>query len=178
MPDARAEPEFALAPVRGRDDGASGPVLVLRPRLLIRLASPVLIVVGVLGAAAGFLAAAVLVPLGMALSVTWIPRIEIDANEFRVRGLRTKMVIPLMDIEECRLRRVPFGRPRPARRSYRFGRFRTTPIRFRVMRSGITLTQITTVWWDNWATLVRFVLSIPDMGSDSRTRGRLDRYGG
>lgn len=178
MPDARAETESAVAPVRGRDDGASGPVLVLRPRLVIRLASPVLVAVGVLGAAAGFLAAAVLVPAGVALSLTWIPRIEVDASELRIRGLRTKMVIPLMDIEECELRRVPFGRPRPARRSYRFGRFCSTPIRFRVMRSGITLTQITTVWWDSWPTLVRFVLSIPGMGSDSRTRGRLERYGG
>lgn len=178
MQEVRAESELAAAPVRGRDDGASGPVLVLRSRLVFRLVGPLLIVAGVLGVAARFMPAAALAVLGIVCLAVWIPRIEVDATELRIRGLRTKLAIPLADIEDCRLRRVPFGRPRPARRSYRFGRFCTTPLRFRVERSGITLTQITIVWWESWPTLVRFILSIPEMGSDSRTRGRLERYGG
>ena len=45
------------------------------------------------------------------------------------------------------------------------------------MHDDITLAQITVVFWDRWPGLVRYLLSIPTISSDSRTRGRLDRYG-
>ena len=72
--------------------------------------------------------------------------------------------------------RVPFGPPRPPHRSYRVGRFSTTPIRLRIVGDD-EMIQLTTVVWDSWPALVRVLLTLPDVQSDSRTRGRLDRYG-
>ena len=59
-----------------------------------------------------------------------------------------------------RLRRVPFGPPRPPHRSYRFGRFSTTPIRLRIIGDE-EMIQLTAVLWANWPALVRVVLSLP-----------------
>jgi hypothetical protein len=72
---------------------------------------------------------------------------------------------------------VPFGRPRVPRRTYRFGRFSTTPIRLRVLVSEEYVVQLTCVWWEGWAVLTRFLLTVPGVTADSRTLGRLERYG-
>ena len=45
------------------------------------------------------------------------------------------------------------------------------------MRDDETLSQITVVFWEGWPKLARYLLSIPGIDSESRTRGRLDRYG-
>ena len=178
MPDVQSDAKVETAPLRGRDDGVNpGPVLIIRPRIALRVAGPTLFAVGALSLAADFLAGGVLVLAGLALLVAWIPRIEADATEIRIRRLRGSEAIPLATVDEIRLRRVPFGPPRPVRRNYRIGRFCTTPIRFRIICKEITLVQITVVWWDHWPKLVRYVLSLPNVGSDGRTRGRLDRYG-
>ena len=71
---------------------------------------------------------------------------------------------------------MPFGPPRPPHRSYRIGRFSTTPIRLRIIGDD-EMIQLTAALWANWPALVRVVLTLPGVESDSRTRGRLDRYG-
>jgi hypothetical protein len=85
-------------------------------------------------------------------------------------------VIAYADVHEIRLRRVPFGPPRPPHRSYRIGPFSTTPIRLRIIGDE-DMIQLTAVVWANWPTLVRVLLTVPGVQSDTRTRSRLDRYG-
>lgn len=178
MPDVRSDSTIAAAPIGGRDEGvADGPSLVLRPRLVFRLAGPILIVVGLVGAAAGFPVALVLALIGLVGLAAWIPSVSVDDREIRFRGVFGTDTIPLTGIDEVRLRRVPFGPKRPGGRNLRIGRFCSTPMRLRVMEKDITLAQITAVYWDGWANLVRYLLSIPSIGSEGRTRGRLDRYG-
>ncbi len=178
MPDLRSDSTIEATPVGGRDEGvAGGPSLVLRPRLVVRLAGPFLIVVGVVGAIAGFPVALVLSFIGLLGSVAWVPSVTVDDREIRFRGVFGTDTILLTGIDEVRLRRVPFGPKRPGGHNLRFGRFCTTPMRLRVMEKDITLAQITVVYWEGWADLVRYLLSIPTIGSEGRTRGRLDRYG-
>ena len=178
MPDLRSDSAIEATPVGGRDEGvAGGPSLVLRPRLVLRLAGPFLIVVGIVGAIAGLPVALVLSFIGLLGLVAWVPSVTVDDHEIRFRGVFGTDTIPLTGIDEVRLRRVPFGPKRPGGRGLRLGRFCTTPMRLRVMEKDITLAQITVVYWEGWASLVRYLLAIPSIGSEGRTRGRLDRYG-
>ena len=178
MPDVRSDSTIEATPLGGRDEGvAGGPTLVLRPRLVVRLSGPFLIVVGIVGAVAGFPLALILSFIGLFGLVAWVPSVSVDEREIRFRGVFGTDTIPLTGIDEVRLRRVPFGPKRPGGRNLRFGRFCSTPMRLRVMEKDITLAQITVVYWEGWANLVRYLLSIPTIGSEGRTRGRLDRYG-
>jgi len=131
----------------------------------------------VLGAAAGVLPALFLAAIGIALLAAWLPRITVNDHEIIVRGVISSAVVPFDEMDEVRLRRVPFGPKHAMRRTFRFGPFSTTPIRLRLMQDDFTLAQVTVVFWDGWPGLVRYLLSIPTITSDSRTRGRLDRYG-
>jgi hypothetical protein len=178
MPDVRSDSTIEAAPVGGSDPGAAGgPMLTLRPRLAFRSAGPILIVLGLGGLVAGFPAAALLALVGFIALVAWMPRVSVDDRELRIRGVVRTETIPLATTDEVRLRRVPIGPKRPARRNYRFGRFCSIPLRLRVMQNETTLFQITVVFWEGWPKLARYLLSIPTMESDGRTRGRLDRYG-
>ncbi len=178
MPDVRSDLTIAAAPNGGRDEGVvGGPTLLLRPRLAFRLGGPILIVAGLVGAVAGFPVALVVALIGLVGLVAWIPSVSVDDREIRFRGVFGTDTIPLTGIDEVRLRRVPFGPKRPGGRNLRIGRFCSTPMRLRVMEKEITLAQITAVYWDGWANLVRYLLLIPSIGSEGRTRGRLDRYG-
>ena len=125
----------------GRDTGVvDGPTLTLRPRLAFRLLGPALIVVGVVGAAAGFLPAAVLVPWSGSLRSSrgcigsWS-----NDREIVIRGLTSSTTLPISSLDEIRLRRVPFGPEHALRRTFRFGPFSSTPIRLRFMHTEDTL---------------------------------------
>lgn len=178
MPDVRSDSTIEAAPDGGGDEGVvGGPTLTLRPRLVFRVLGPVLVAVGALGAAAGVLPALLLAVIGIALLPTWFPLITVNDHEIIVRRLTSSAVVPFDAMDEVRLRRVPFGPKHAIRRTFRFGPFSTTPIRLRLMLDDFTITQVTVVFWDGWPGLVRYLLSIPTITSDSRTRGRLDRYG-
>jgi hypothetical protein len=116
------------------------------------------------------------VALGAVVALSWLPKVEVGDDLVRARGLAGTTVIPFAEIREVRLRRVPFGPPRPPHRSYRIGPLSTTPIRLRIIGAE-DMVQLTAVLWANWPALVRVMLTLPGVQSDSRTRGRLDRYG-
>ncbi len=178
MPEVRSDSTIEAAPVGGGDAGVvGGPTLNLRPRLVFRLVGPVLLVAGAAATAAGYPQAFVVVLLGLVALAAWVPSVSVDDREIRFRGLLGTDTIPLTGIDEVRLRRVPFGPKRPGGRNFRFGKFCSTPMRLRVMENEITLAQITVVYWEGWSKLARYLLSIPSINSEGRTRGRLDRYG-
>ncbi len=178
MPELSADSTVAPAPVVAPDNRpASGPTLTLRPRLVFRLAGPLLIVLGVAGVAAGYLAATAIAVIGVFGLVAWLQRVSIDEHQVVIRGVRSSTTLPIDAIDEVRLRRVPFGPKHGLRKSYRFGPFSSTPIRLRLIRADVTLVQLTAVYWEGWAGLVRYLLAVPAIDSDSRTRGRLERYG-
>jgi hypothetical protein len=152
-------------------------VVIFRPRRALRIVGPLLLLAGVGLVATGVLAGAVLAVVGLLVSLSWLPRVEIGNEVVRARGLVGTTVIRFDDVREVRLRRVPFGPPRPPHRSYRVGRFSTTPIRLRIIGADDDMVQLTAALWSNWPALVRVVLTIPGVESDARTRGRLDRYG-
>jgi hypothetical protein len=114
--------------------------------------------------------------LGVLVSLSWLPKVEVGNEVVRARGLVGTTFIPYVDVREVRLRRVPFGPPRPPHRSYRIGPFSTTPIRLRIIGDE-EMIQLTAVLWSDWPTLVRVMLTVPGVHSDTRTRSRLDRYG-
>ena len=177
MRDPRPVTGAAVTPEGGRTPGvAGGPVVILRPRVTLLIAGPLLVVAGVAIFAAGSNAGAAVGLLGVLVSLSWLPRVEVGDDVVRARGIVGTTVIPYAEIREVRLRRVPFGPPRPPHRSYRIGRFSTTPIRLRIIGDD-EMVQLTTVLWAGWPALVRVMLTLPDVQSDSRTRGRLDRYG-
>ncbi len=177
MPDVHSDSTIEGAPDGGGDEGVvGGPTLTLRPGLVFRVLGPVLVTVGLLGAAAGVLPALVLAVIGIALLATWFPQITVNDHEIVIRRVISREVVRFDAMDEVRLRRVPFGPKHALRRTYRFGRFSTTPIRLRLMRNDDTIAQVTVVFWEGWPGLVRYLLSIPTITSDSRTRGRLDRY--
>ncbi len=155
---------------------AAGPVVIFRPRVALRVAGPLVVIAGVALLVTGSIVGAAVVVLGVLVSLSWLPKVEVGDEVVRARGLVGTTVIPYADVREVRLRRVPFGPPRPPHRSYRVGRFSTTPIRLRIVGDD-EMIQLTTVVWDSWPALVRVLLTLPDVQSDSRTRGRLDRYG-
>jgi len=178
MPELSADPTVAPAPVVTPDNRAeTGPTLILRPRLVFRLVGPVLIVAGAAGVAAGYLAAAAIAVLGVFCLVAWLQRIVVDERQVVIRGVRSSTALPIGAIDEVRLRRVPLGPKHGLRKSYRFGPFSSTPIRLRLIRADVTLAQLTAVYWEGWAGLVHYLLAVPTIDSDSRTRGRLERYG-
>jgi len=151
-------------------------VVIFRPRVLFLVLGPLVLLGGVAIVAAGSAAGVVVAIVGAVVSLSWRPRIEVGDDAVRARALVGTTVIPYDEIREVRLRRVPFGPPRPPHRSYRIGRFSTTPIRLRII--GVDdMIQLTVGLWSDWPALVRVVLSLPGVESDSRTRGRLDRYG-
>jgi hypothetical protein len=151
-------------------------VVIFRPRVTLLVAGPLVLLAGAVLVVAHVLAGAALVVLGVVLALAWLPKVEVGPDAIRARGLAGMTVIPLDRIREVRLRRVPFGRPRPPHRSYRIGRLSTTPIRLRIVGDE-EMIQLTAVLWGDWPALVRVVLQLPGVQSDSRTRGRLDRYG-
>lgn len=175
----RSDQPVVAAPVAGGSDTgvATSLTVTLRPRLVVRAIGPVLILAGIAGAAAGFLPAVGLLAVGVVALAAWIPSLRVDDHEIRLRGLLTATVIPLDTVDEIRLRRVPFGPKHALRRVYRIGPFCSTPIRLRFLKDELTLAQITVVYWAGWAGLVRYLLTLPGISADSRTRGRLDRYG-
>jgi hypothetical protein len=178
MPELSADPMIEVTPVGASSTGVvDGPTLILRPRLVFRLAGPVLIVVGALGAAAGYLAAALIALVGIVAVVAWVHRIVVNDREIVIRGLTSSTSLPIRAIGEIRLRRVHLGPKHALHRSFRFGPFSSTPMRLYFLGiGGDTLARITVVYWDGWAGLVRYLLAIP-IDSDSRTHGRLERYG-
>ena len=177
MRDPRPTVGAAVTPVGGRPPGvAGGPVVIFRPRLALRIVGPIILLGGLGVLAAGSLAGASAALLGAIVSLAWLPRVEVGADAVRARGLVGTTVIKVDGVREIRLRRVPFGPPRPPHRSYRIGRFSTTPIRLRIIGDE-DMIQLTAVLWDNWPALVRVMLTLPGVESDARTRGRLDRYG-
>jgi hypothetical protein len=166
-----------VTPAGGRPPGVvGGPVVIFRPRVVFLVLGPLLLLGGVAVVASGTVIGVALVIVGLALLAAWRPRIEVGHDVVRARGLVGTTVIRCDDIHEVRLRRVPFGPPRPPHRSYRIGRFSTTPIRLRIV-GGEDMIQLTAALWSDWPALVRVVLALPGVQSDSRTRGRLDRYG-
>jgi len=176
MPDPRLVPGAAVTPQGGRPGVAGGPVVIFRPRAALLVAGPVLVLAGI-----ALLAA--VSPVGVAVAVVGaacLPalrcKVEVGDDVVVGRGLVGSTVIPFDQVREIRLRRVPFGPPRPPHRSYRIGPFSTTPIRLRIVGND-DMIQLTAVLWANWPALVRVVLGIPGVESDARTRGRLDRYG-
>jgi len=177
MIDPNPESGAEIASVGGRVFSVeNGPRVTYRPRLALRLAAPVMIVLGLA-------AVAVSPPLGIfgllvgaVLAVAWIPRVEIGESSVRFRGVARTITIAAADVSEIRLRRVPFGPPRPPHRSIRVGPFSSTPIRLRVI-GGDEMIQLTVVAWERWPTLVRQLLTLPGIEIDPRTVGRLERYG-
>jgi hypothetical protein len=178
MRDPRPVVGTAVTPEGGRPPGvAGGPVVIFRPRVAFLIGGPLMLLGGVAVLVLGSPpAGVVLVALGAVVALSWLPKVEVGDDLVRARGLVGSTVIPYADIHEVRLRRVPFGPPRPPHRSYRIGRFSTTPIRLRIIGSD-EMIQLTAVLWGNWPALVRVMLTLPGVQSDSRTRGRLDRYG-
>jgi hypothetical protein len=166
----------AVTPEGGRPGVAGGPVVVFRPRLVLLVVGPLVLLAGVAILASGSIVGVPLVAVGLLVSLAWLPKVEVGNDVVRARGLVGTTEIPYDDVREVRLRRVPFGPPRPPHRSYRIGRFSTTPIRLRII-GGEDMIQLTAVMWADWPALVRVVLGLPGVQSDSRTRGRLDRYG-
>jgi hypothetical protein len=153
-------------------------VVIFRPRAALLVAGPLLVLAGIaLGAAAAapVVGAAVAV-LGVVCLPAWRCRVEVGNDVVLARGFVGSTEIPFATVREVRLRRVPFGPPRPPHRSYRIGPFSTTPIRLRIVGDD-DMIQLTAALWASWPALVRVVLSIPGVEADSRTRGRLDRYG-
>lgn len=178
MREASTDPVIAATPVGAKGPGAvSGPMMILRPRLVFRLLGPLLIAGGAGGVAVGVMPAFVLVGVGAAVLLAWFPSVQVDDRAIRFRRLMGTETIPLGAIDEVRLRRVQIGPKRQLQRNFRIGRFCSTPLRLRVMQNDVTLAQITVVCWEGWPRLARYLLSIPSITSESRTRGRLDRYG-
>jgi hypothetical protein len=177
MPDPRPVPGAAVTPQGGRPGVAGGPVVIFRPRAALLVAGPLLVLAGVaLGAVVSTVVGVAVGALGVLCLPAWRYRIEVGNDVVLARGFVGATEIPFGEIREVRLRRVPFGPPRPPHRSYRIGPFSTTPIRLRIIGDD-DMIQLTAALWASWPALVRVVLSIPGVESDSRTRGRLDRYG-
>jgi hypothetical protein len=151
-------------------------VVVFRPRAGLLVAGPLLVIAGAALVIAVSPVGAVVAVVGVLCLPAWRYRIEVGNDVVLARGFVGATEIRFDDVREVRLRRVPFGPPRPPHRSYRIGRFSTTPIRLRIIGAD-EMIQLTAALWANWPALVRVVLSIPGVESDSRTRGRLDRYG-
>lgn len=178
MPKASTDPVVAAVSVGAKaPDAVSGPMMILRPRLVFRLLGPLLIAGGGVGVAARVIPALVLVGVGAVALLAWLPSVQVDDRAIRFRRLMGTETIPLAAIDEIRLRRVQIGPKRQLQRNFRIGRFCSTPLRMRVMQNDVTLAQITVVCWEGWPRLARYLLSIPSINSESRTRGRLDRYG-
>ena len=150
--------------------------MVFRPRLALRVSGLLILLGGAAIVGLGSLAGIPVLLLGLILSLSWLPKVEVGDEIVRARGLVGTTVIADADVREVRLRRVPFGPPRPPHRSYRIGRFSTTPIRLRIIGDE-DMIQLTAVLWANWPALVRVMLTLPGVQSDARTRSRLDRYG-
>jgi hypothetical protein len=177
MSDPSPASGVAITSSGGRVSGVTdGATTTFRPRLALRLAGPAVVALG-LGAIGLNLVLGVVVMLaGALLCVAWVPKVDCTRSFVRYRGPLETMTLAFADVSEVRLRRVPFGRPRPPGRTLRFGRFSTIPIRLRVV-AGEEMIQLTVVFWGDWGDLVRAMLAIPGIESDARTRGRLDRYG-
>ncbi|MEP6624839.1 MAG: hypothetical protein ABJC79_10370 [Acidimicrobiia bacterium] len=150
---------------------------MLRPRLVFRVVGPGLIVAGAVGVAAGYLVGAGIAIVGVFCLVAWLQRISVDEQQIVIRGVRSSTTLPIGSIDEVRLRRVPLGPKHGLGKSYRFGPFSSTPIRLRLIHADVTLVQLTAIYWDGWAALVRYLLAVPAIDSDNRTEGRLERYG-
>jgi hypothetical protein len=165
-----------VTPEGGRPGVAGGPVVIFRLRVSLLVTGPILLVTGIAIMLAGSAAGVVVVGLGVIVSLSWLPKVEVGDGVVRARGVIGTTIIPFEDMREVALRRVPFGPPRPPHHSYRFGRVSTTPIRLRIIGAD-DLVQLTVALWADWPALVRVLLALPGVQSDSRTRGRLDRYG-
>ncbi|MGZ4676352.1 MAG: hypothetical protein ACXV8Y_07460 [Acidimicrobiia bacterium] len=177
MTDRGSVAEPAVTPVGGGVTGeADGPTVVVRPRLALRVLGPRVLGLGLAAASVSVVAAGGLVVGGLVLTLAWIPRVEVRADEIRHRGLFGSTSIRRADVTEVRLRRVRMGRSRPPHRSYRVGPVSTTPIRLIVVGREDVI-QVAVAGWEQWPRLVRILLETPGVESDSRTRGRLDRYG-
>jgi hypothetical protein len=176
MNDPRPANPAAVTPERGTPGVAGGPVVVFRPRAALLAGGPLLLLAGIALAVAVAPAGAAVAVVGAVVSLSWLPKVEVGNDVVRARGVVGTTVIPYGELREVGLRRVPFGPPRPPHRSYRIGRVSTTPIRLRIVGAD-EMIQLTAALWANWPTLVRVMLSLPGVQSDSRTRGRLDRYG-
>ena len=134
--------------------------------------------VGVLGAAAGFLSAALIALVGIVAVVAWVHRIVVNDREIVIRGLTSSTSLPISAIERSACAGSGSVPQHALHRSFRFGPFSSTPMRLYFLGiGGDPLARITVVYWDGWAGLVRYLLAIPTIDSDSRTHGRLERYG-
>ena len=151
-------------------------MVIFRPRVALLVSGPLLLVGGVAIVVAGSMLGVAVAVLGAIVTLAWLPKVEVGNDIVRARGLVGTTIIPFSEVREVRLRRVPFGPPRPPHRSYRIGRLSTTPIRLRIIGDD-DMIQLTAALWASWPALVRVVLNLPGVESDSRTRGRLDRYG-
>jgi len=177
MRESRPVTGAAVTPEGGRPPGvAGGPVVIFRPRVALLVSGPLLLVGGVAIVVAGSILGVAVAVLGAIVTLAWLPKVAEGADVVRARGLVGTTTIPFSEVREVRLRRVPFGPPRPPHRSYRIGRLSTTPIRLRIIGDD-DMIQLTAALWASWPALVRVMLTVPHVQSDSRTRGRLDRYG-
>src|SRR4051812_31654611 len=94
MRDPRSPMGAGGTPAGGRSPGvAGGPVVIFRPRGTLRLAGPLLVLAGAGLVATGALAGAALVVVGLIVSLSWLPRIEIGNDVVRARGLAGTTVI-------------------------------------------------------------------------------------
>ncbi len=169
-------PEMA-APPRSDTNVGGGPTLVLRPRIALRWTGLGLVFAAVLGMTTASPAWVGLLLPGALLSLTWWPRLEVDIQEIRYRGVRRRATVPVRAIEAVQLRRVPFRPAHGPTHTYRVGRVASTPIRLRIQCGAETPIQLTVLWWQGWPLLVRYLMTVPEVAVDSRTRGRLERYG-
>jgi hypothetical protein len=152
------------------------PPVRFRLRPALRVAGPVVVLLGLAAVAVSVpLGIAVLV-LGAAASVALVPMVEVTERAVRYRGLLGTVVIAVPDVLDVRLRRVAAGPPRPPGRSFRVGPFSSRPIRLRVVAGEETL-QLTVAWWGRWPDLVVRLLTVSGIEPDVRTVGRLERYG-
>lgn len=135
-----------------------------------------LVVVGLAGVAINPLVGIAVLVVGAVALVGLLPMVEVTETAVRYRGLLGTVVLAVPEITEARLRRVPFGGPRPPGRRVRLGRLSTRPIRLRLAAGEETL-QLTVAYWRDWSDLVERVLSVTGIEADVRTAGRIERYG-
>jgi hypothetical protein len=150
-----------------------------RLRPAVRFAGPVLVLLGLLVTAVSVTGGLAVVIVGGAALAGLVPMLEVTDQGVRYRGLVGGLEVDLDEITDVRLRRVALGPPRPPRPSGRGllgGPFARKPIRLRIVGGEETI-QLTVGLWHRWPDLVVRVLEVTGIEPDSRTAGRLERYG-
>lgn len=157
---------------------AAPPTVILRPQLWMMAAGPALVFLALVGASMGSRKVSVLVFLaGLAFMPFLAFKIHVDEHAVRRRGLRGwEPPVSLDAVTELGLRRSPWRLLKWWPKGYRFGRFYSLPLRLRLLAGNQIRFQLTVVFWRDWGALARFMAARPDVRTDGRTRGRLERY--